>query len=99
MYEHVVCIHTIRDVCTFVVMCLHMSGEYMYEQVFGIHTLERYVSVVLAYMGKRMLRYLIVRVRGVVIGRAHLFIRSDWESYEVFWLSSIRSDRESYGVR
>ena len=106
----VLCILVMRK-CLQYLRCLHMimriyvwtgvwntyDEKCMYVVMFGLHMLERYVFIALAYMGKRMLMHLVVACTVwwsgeptflfVVIGRATRFL-----------LRSIRSDRESYGV-
>ena len=55
----------------------------MYVVMFGLHMLERYVFIALAYMGKRMLVHLVVACTVWRSGEPP-FIRSDRESYDIF---------------
>ena len=102
----VLCILVMRK-CLQYLRCLHMimriyvwtgvwntyDEKCMYVVMFGLHMLERYVFIALAYMGKRMLVHLVVACTVwwsgeptflfVVIGRATIFL-----------LRSIRSVRD-----
>ena len=93
----VLCILVMRK-CLQYLRCLHMimriyvwtggwntyDEKCMYVVMFGLHMLERYVFIALAYMGKRMLMHLVVACTVwwsgeptflfVVIGRATIFL-------------------------
>jgi len=54
------CLHMIMRIYVCIGVWNTYDEKCMYVVMFGLHMLERYVFIALAYMGKRMLMHLVV---------------------------------------
>jgi hypothetical protein len=82
--QYLRCLHMIMRIYVWTGVWNTYDEKCMYVVTFGLHMLERYVFIALAYMGKRMLMHSVVACPVWWSGEPTLVVRSDRESYEIF---------------